>query len=225
MHEPPFRKILLAGWARHTLFRGKPGLYGAASNTLGVFTKGVIVVYVPMQSMLQTRLEVERSYETISDQDLKRLASIAVDDRATFVLQYPHHKKATVLCIALCQGAAWHYIGSYIGIKDFDVWTFYTREILVPDFPSRRIKQYDFGLSKFGKHPADKGYLGRRVDILGRSINSTGGDPTKSIQEYLSAGRTKSARFLATKAVVLLAPDYLRGTTIWPLERHQLSRH
>src|ERR1700674_4794123 len=72
----------------------------------------------------------------------------------------PSYEGAKILCVALCQGAALHYIGREHGIKDFDLWTFYERAQQIPDFPSRRLKQYNFGESKFGRHPADERYVG-----------------------------------------------------------------
>lgn len=116
--------------------------------------------------------EIERSSETITAEDLTRLAAIAAKDRASFFSRYPRYKDAKVLCVALCQGAALHYINGENGIKDFDVWTFYEQIKQTPDFPPRRLTQYDFGESKFCKHPLDENYLGRRVDVIGRSIHA-----------------------------------------------------
>lgn len=161
--------------------------------------------------------ESERSYAKITEEDLKRLAVIAANDRQVFVHRYSQYKHCRLLCVVLCQGAGLHYIDGKNGVKDFDVWTFYEREQHAPDFPARRLAQYDFGESKFGRNPADKGYLGRRVDVLGRSIQVTVRNPIEAIREYLSQGRTKSARLLAKKAVVLIEPDFLVGTQAWPL--------
>jgi hypothetical protein len=75
----------------------------------------------------------------------------------------------------LCQGATLHYVSGENGINDFDVGTFYERAKDIPDLPCRRYPHYDFGESKFGKHPADEQYAGRYVDALGRSIHVAAG--------------------------------------------------
>lgn len=165
---------------------------------------------------------MERSFATISDEDLARLAAIAAQDRALFFSRYERYKDAKVLCVALCQGAALHYVDGENGVKDFDVWTFYQRVGQAPDFPPRRLVKYDFGESKFGRHPDDQHYLGRRVDVLGRSIHVAAKNPVESLQEYLTIAQTKSARCLAEKAAVLLEPASLRGTVVWV---HKPDRH
>lgn len=112
----------------------------------------------------------ERSYEIITRHDLKRLAQIARDDLADFAKR---HKRAylldNLLCIALCQGAALHYVNRTNGVKDFDVYLFFAKG-RGKDYPPRRNKHLDFGPSMFGRHPRVEGYLGRCVDVLGRSI-------------------------------------------------------
>ena len=161
--------------------------------------------------------EIERSLEAIDDEDLAKLAAVAVKDRVAFRFQCPRYNDAKVLCVALCQGAALHYISGDNGVNDFDLWTFYERTDGMPDFPPRRSTHYDFGESKFGRHPVDQGYLGRRIDVFGRSIGGPAGGPVELLREYLSSGRTKSARCLAKEAVVLLEPAHLRGAVVWPL--------
>ena len=119
--------------------------------------------------------------------------------------------------IALCQGAALHYLYGKAGVKDFDVWTFYSEHPSAP-FPYRRVGGRDFGSPKFGRHPsnADR-FIGRGVDLIGRSLKcSLKSDPEKIVREYLANPRTKSAKALSKKAVVLLYPKNLLGKSIWP---------
>ena len=122
-----------------------------------------------------------------------------------------------MICVALCQGAALHYLDGRNGIKDLDVWTFYAEHPEGP-FPARWLTNADFGPSPLGRHPDDPpAYLGRRVDLIGRSLpDDRGADPRAALVAYLSAGRTGSARALAAKAVVLLEPEPLRGRVVWP---------
>jgi hypothetical protein len=160
-----------------------------------------------------------RSYHLIELDDLKALAKIACRDREDFFRSYPKWAKLyalRMLCIALCQGAARHYIDGTTGINDFDVYTFY-RTRPEKHWYAKRIKPYDFGDPKFGQSVDKPKYVGRRVDCLGRDIDASGGeDAIAALRRYLQAGKTKTARLLAIKAVVLLEPSC--GTVVWPVD-------
>jgi hypothetical protein len=79
----------------------------------------------------------------------------------------------------------------------------------------------DFGLPDFGQSPDRPQFLGRRVDLLGRSINvGEGEDPAEAIRRWLVTSPTKSAYYLRQKAVVLLEPIDRIGEQVWP-ERSQ----
>jgi hypothetical protein len=157
----------------------------------------------------------ERSMEKITDEDLKKLASIAATDRGDFLSRRPQYT-GVFLCSALCQGAALHFVDEKNGVKDFDIWSFYAEEKGVPTFPPRRHVQVDFGESKFGKEPGAS-LKGRRVDIFCRSIESNE-NAIESVQRYLRDHPTDSAYLLAKKAAVLLEPTNLRGRIIWPVK-------
>jgi hypothetical protein len=118
--------------------------------------------------------------------------------------------------IALCQNAALHYLNGENGVKDFDVWTFYSEHPSAP-YPYRRMGHCDYGTSKFGCHPEDvERFKGRCVDLIGRSLNcSKTADPVDMIRDYLKNPETKSAKELSKKPVVLLFPDKLFGKVIW----------
>ena len=81
-----------------------------------------------------------------------------------------------------------------IGVKDFDVWSFYAARGDGP-FPYRWRGTADYGPSRFGRHPDDPPkYVGRRVDFLGRSLPALpGADPAEALRRYLSTPRTRSA--------------------------------
>ncbi len=121
------------------------------------------------------------------------------------------------MCIALCQGAALHYVDGENGICDFDVWTFYYEHSKGP-FPHQRRGEKDFGISKFGCHPADtEKFKGRRIDMIGRSLKARKStDPLKCIQNYLNKPLSKSAYELRKKAVVFLTPERYMGKIVWP---------
>ncbi len=165
----------------------------------------------------------ERSCEPITGADLARLGELALVDLSGLVaretvtgLRY----RDRLLCIALCQGAAQHCVDGENGVKDFDVWSFFSAHPAGP-FPYRRKVERDFGRSKFSRHPADPcRFLGRRVDLCGRSLPvSSKADPVESLRSYLAGGRTETARRLSEKPVVLLWPARLLGRVIWPLGR------
>ena len=162
---------------------------------------------------------MDRSLARIDVADLLRLAALAADAEAELFERNPRGSgryAGRLLGRALCQGAALHYVDRKNGVKDFDVWSFYAQLADWP-FPVRWRGTRDFGPSKFGRYPGDPPrYIGRRVDLLGRSLPAAPGtDPVHTIREYLAAGRTDSARKLATKAAVLIAPVSRVGEIVW----------
>lgn len=168
----------------------------------------------------------ERSQRRIEDADLRRLAEIALDDLDDLFRRRPETGRLyrdRLFAIALCQGAALHYVDGKNGIKDFDVWSFFTAVPGRP-FPFRRIARRDFGSARFGTTPTAPGYTGRRVDLIGRSLETgRDPDPVESLAGYLRRPQTKSATMLAGKAAVLLWPEALRGTVVWPPEAASCS--
>jgi hypothetical protein len=163
----------------------------------------------------------ERSYAKITPAALDRLSSINRDVMEGFMLRNPRWLgyREKVLCVALAQGAALHFIDGVNGIKDFDVWTFFEQDESLGPFPWRgRRGIRDFGQSQWGRHPDDIGFSGRRVDIGGRSIRrEPGADPVTTLQSYLRTSRATTPRLLAQKAMVLLDPLERRAEVIWPL--------
>ncbi len=98
--------------------------------------------------------ESERSFAKIEESDLERLALLSREDRDEFFSRQPRWQQLyanRLLCVALCQGAAVHYVDGRYGVKDFDIWTFYAQH---PDeaFPWRRVGRKDYGSSKLGKN-------------------------------------------------------------------------
>jgi hypothetical protein len=162
-----------------------------------------------------------RSFDRIKDPDLARLAEIAVEDRKQFFSDHPEWRSIyanRILCTALCQGAAEHYVNGLVGINDFDVYTFYAAHP-ARHWYAKRKKHWDFGDAKFGQSVDKPLLVGRRVDLMGRELlASPGDDPVVAVQRYLLTRQTKTARLLAHKAVVLLAPARFRGRVVWPIE-------
>lgn len=164
--------------------------------------------------------ESDRSLARIERSDLLRLAALAAQVEAGLFARHPGgagRYAGRLLCRALCQGAALHYLDGKNGVKDFDVWSFYVALGDGP-FPYRWRGTADFGPSRFGRYPGDPpSYAGRRVDLLGRSLPvPPDADPAAVLRDYLSAARTESARALAAKAVILIAPEHAIGERVWP---------
>jgi hypothetical protein len=159
-----------------------------------------------------------RSFDMIGVGDLRRLANIAATDRREFFKKHPDWAqlyRRRVLCTALCQGAALHYARGEVGINDLDVYTFYATH---PDrhWYAKRRRVCDFGDPKFGQSVDKPKFVGRRVDLLGRSIAARPREnPVLAVLRYLKARETKTACHLADKAVVLIGPPKHLGRVIW----------
>lgn len=155
----------------------------------------------------------ERSYERITIDDMKRLGDLALEDLEDFFRRFPRHKpyKNHLILTALCQGVALHYIDGKTGVKDFDVWSFFT-DIPSVRFPYRRHRIVESGLEKFGVHSIDIGwnYKSRHVDLFGGTIKAdivkrNRGDPCACITEYLKRVKTTRAKKLGRKLLL----DYI----------------
>jgi hypothetical protein len=164
--------------------------------------------------------ETARSLARIDGSDLLRLAALAAEAEAGLFARHPRgagRYAGRLLCRALCQRAALHYLDGRNGVKDFDVWSFYAALAEGP-FPYRWRGTADYGPSKFGRWTGDPpSYTGRRVDFLGRSLPApVGADPAAVLRDYLSAAHTASAKALAAEAVILLTPEHSAGERVWP---------
>lgn len=156
-----------------------------------------------------------RSYLPIIEADLRRLADIARRDREVYFEEHPEWGVYAdrILCVALCQGAALHLVDGETGINDFNVYTFYA---VHPSkrWYAKRIKSYDFGDPRFGQSIDRPGFIGRRVDCLGRAIDVVDGeDAASALRRYVRQRGTEIARCLAKNAVVLLEPEC--GLVAW----------
>jgi hypothetical protein len=158
------------------------------------------------------------SFKSVGVGDLRRLAALAMADRREFFKRHPDWARlyrARVLCTALCQGAALHFVRGDIGINDFDVYTFYANH---PDrhWYAKRRRVVDFGNARFGQSIDKPRFVGRRVDLLGRGIPAgLREEPARAIVRYLKSARTETARLLAKKAVVFIGPPKYLGQIIW----------
>ena len=151
-----------------------------------------------------------RSYDRFGAEDLAHLADIARRDLEAFIARNPHHQslKDRILLVALCQGAAVHYLNGTNGVKDFDVWTFFADDGASPPYPARRRGVEPFEGTRFTSST-------RRVDLLGRTLKAeAASDPIEIVRGYLRSA-SGSGWHLAQKAVVVLEPAERRGEVIW----------
>ena len=160
----------------------------------------------------------ERSFERLGLDDLRRVAELALADLRGLYARRPQTGSLyanRLLALCLCQGAAEHFVRPGPGVKDFDVWAFY-RAHPARAFPYRRRGTVDFGPSRFGRHPNDVGFAGRRVDIIGRSISAKGKqDAFDAIRAWLRERPSTSAWHLSQRPVVVVYPEHGFGKVIW----------
>lgn len=160
----------------------------------------------------------------ISDDDLQRIAEVAMKDMETFFQQRPELKKQR-LCMVLAEDAAEHYIHE-TGFKCISVWTFFMKSKECRDFHPLRHTRVDIGTDKFGhsswvKHPSDIGFRGRGINCYARSIKVDEEAGLKStLSDYLTTNKSQGASRLKEKPVVVLWPEDRRGEVIWnPVKR------
>jgi len=176
---------------------------------------------------LDNDLECERlmkySKERLECADLMMIRDFALD----FFRKWPYCSgfEKELLAIALCQGAANHFVvcqgmaSKYFdteksGIKDLDIWFFF-KKTDGKRFNPRWQYQQDLGPSKFGNSPDDVGYRGRRVDFFGRSIISEEMGIEDSIKYWLHHGGGRSPGLILQKAVIGLYPEEILCKPIW----------
>lgn len=171
-------------------------------------------------------MEIERSLKPITCDDLRELYFGSVNRLHKYFGKGQGTKWNKLyniekpIAAALCQGAAMHYHDGSNGIKDFDIWFFYPFN--QSHLPYRTIWNWDYQNPKFGSHPEMKDYVGRKVDVIVRSIrNYIPNEPIETIYQYLTQENTASSWELAKKAVVLLYPEPLLGQVIWYKQKLQ----
>jgi hypothetical protein len=173
-------------------------------------------------------MNTEYSSEQLTKDDLIRLKDIVLRTLKSRVYQAPVARQYIdrLMMLALCQGAAQNYLyGAHgengRGVKDLDVWAFYY-DGLEKAFPSKSHWRSDFGESHLGRNPHDDGYVGRRIDIMGRSIPFTG-DDKESVLTWLR-GDSHSASNVIKRPVIGLFPEHHLGAVIWPGMTIHLAR-
>ncbi|MEK7078304.1 MAG: hypothetical protein AAB911_01920 [Patescibacteria group bacterium] len=143
--------------------------------------------------------------------DLNGLKKIALQEHKNFFKRNRKSKKLSkaytskLFCIALCQGAAIHYIDHKNGIKDFDVWLFYKKDDKV-NFPDR------------SKKSIENGYRKIRIDFIKRSIPShyflKNKRPDAVLLKFFS-DRDPKRKNILKKAIIGLYPKSIFDTKIW----------
>lgn len=153
-------------------------------------------------------MNVKRTYEPITINDLKKLRELALSEHEDFFKRNPHLTSAyrnSLVAICLCQGAASHYLNNKIGINDFDIWHFYV-ENNVTKFPYRAHKRLAAG------------YKGKPIDFLKRTIPKdicSSNNPDQILMKYLLQKNTNTKRLLLKQAIIGLFPDKIFSKVIW----------
>lgn len=166
-----------------------------------------------------------RSFEVLNPEDFRHLAEIAT---AGFAEICTPPRQATpafagrlrLLCLA--QGAARHWrqceegipLELQRGVHDFDVWGFF-ESLPNQKFPDRPYWSKDFGPSRFGRSPGDTCRLGRKVDLMGRSVEIGPGGPVTAALQWLN-GHNRSPSSLRRRPVIVISPGPDFGRMIWP---------
>ena len=181
--DPYPGEIYTAGW-----------IAGHRAKMIEEFTSGAVSLEDPPG----------RDYEPIGRADLAALSNLAAEQEAALFRRHPNtagRHAGHLLCRALMQGAAMHYLNDANGIKDWDVWSFYEPNGGRP-FPAR--------------WHGRAWYRGRRVDLFGRTLDAERGDDVAGpVRYWLADHRTKSAAALAWKPAVLIYPPDRAGEVIW----------
>ena len=157
----------------------------------------------------------ERSYELLSLADLKIIGLVAMRNLAAIFDRAPVAGlyRNRLILLALAQGSALHYVDGTNGIKDFDVWAFFEAGPSKP-FPHRKRWSSDLGPSRFGRHPDDPGYTGRRLDLMGRSIELVRGESAEDAVRRWLASNAISAVALRQKPMFCLWPESSFGNRL-----------
>ena len=174
----------------------------------------------------------------ITPAHLARLSALARKDYERFFLCQPAFR-GRALAIVLAQGAAQHLVYGRAGVKDLDVWTFFSLPPGMTTFPAPvRNRHVDFGPSALGQQHYDLAaaqgeverrrmrkwsqFTGRRVDLLMRGLPvGLDVDPAVAIRAWLRPGvdvPTSSPEYLAKKPIVIIDPEARRGEIFWPPE-------
>lgn len=164
----------------------------------------------------------DRSYERLTESDLQRISQLALKKlEDVFRAKVAGLYRNRIIAITLCQGSALHFIDGRRGVKDLDVWVFFKVGPTKP-FPYRAHWNVDFGPSHLGRSAKDKGYEGRRIDLMGRSIAVHRGDtPASSIARWLTSP-AKSPQLIKLRPIIGLYPSDLFATKLWiPEVSHQ----
>jgi hypothetical protein len=172
----------------------------------------------------------------LTKRHLTRLSRLAEEDREQFYIAQPEYRHRLIATV-LAQGAALHYLDRKNGVKDLDVWSFFTLPAGHTRFPAdRRHRHVDFGPSDLGRQRYDlaraknahersqwqrwqREHQGRRVDLLMRGLRcDLDEDPAAAVRGWIDRGLRRSAKspwHLRQSAVILIDPKHRRGEVIW----------
>ncbi len=150
-----------------------------------------------------------RTYPKLTCDDLKNIRDFVLSVELPRFLSMKEEKYSVyrdkLIAIALCQGAALHFIDKKNGVKDIDVWFFFEEDEKVK-IPHRNnmLKSYCIECPNFGV---------KRIDCLKKMISLTiigmagSKDPLQVLRTYLKHAGTQTAYFLSQKPCIILYPN------------------
>jgi hypothetical protein len=163
----------------------------------------------------------------IDSNDLRRFAAIAQEDLAVVFQSRPELKELRFITV-LAEDAGEHYANG-TGFRCISLWTFFAKAQGVRQYHPLRHKRIDFGSSKFGhsswvKTPSDIGFIGRGINLFGRSIDRIPGETIEqALTHYVQTAKTDGATRLRDKTMVILWPNDKFGETLL-IEEIQLRK-
>lgn len=189
-----------------------------------------------MGGMASTATRSARARIPLTKRHLTRLSKIAAADHEDLYLRRPNYRER-LIAVVLAQGGGQHYLDRRNGVKDLDVWSFFSLPPGESRFPEDRRKRHvDFGPSDLGRQRYDmskahsprelalwskwhREHQGRRVDLMMRGLRcDLDPDPAEAVRDWLEQGVRKansSPGYLRRKGVILIDPAGRRGEVIW----------
>src|SRR6267142_2566269 len=108
--------------------------------------------------------ESERSFAKIEESDLERLALLSREDRDEFFSRQPRWQQLyanRLLCVALCQGAAVHYVEGRHGLRPIRTLTSRMKRGRRNGNSDRQLLSQLFGMTETEVYEASKKFHGR----------------------------------------------------------------
>ena len=160
---------------------------------------------------------MENSYikKPVTSNELSSLAKLAGAEEKAFFVRNPHlvePYRQRLILVALCQGAAFWYLGRGCGVKDFDVHFFYAQNPNKRRLSRSVKREYEY-IASFPEIPID--FI--RTVVPGAQPNLEPEAAIQTVREFLRSKPTRNAHHLSQKAVIGLYPNEVFAKQVWPI--------